>query len=61
MTKVNPKPANGATDSHGAPAAATSPQAEETKEQSSSLPLYLSIAALVAGLLSLGVSLKKRV
>lgn len=59
VTKVNPKPAGEASDSHGAPAA-TAPQAEESKEQSSSLPLYLSISALIAGLLSLGISLKKR-
>lgn len=59
VTKVHPKPAGQPSDSHGAPAA-TAPQAEEPGEQSSSLPLYLSIAALVAGLLALGISLKKR-
>ncbi|MEW9670611.1 YcnI family protein [Ammoniphilus sp. 3BR4] len=59
VTIVNPKTAGEASDSHGAPAA-TAPQAELPKEQSSILPLYLSIAALVAGLLSLGISLKKR-
>lgn len=33
---------------------------DETKTDSSKAPLYLSIVALIAGLLSLGISLKKR-
>ncbi len=35
-------------------------QAEESTTNSSNAPLYVSIAALVAGLLALGISLKKR-
>ena len=57
VTLVNPK--TEATDSHGVPASATSPQPEQTNEQSS-LPLYLSIVALIAGLLALAISFKKR-
>ncbi len=41
---------------------ATEVQATEsdTKAGSNNVPLYLSIVALIAGLLSLGISLKKR-
>jgi len=61
VTKVNPKPAGEASHSGHGESAAEAPKTEESKEQAaSSLPLYLSIAALIAGLLSLGISLKKK-
>lgn len=70
VTKVNPKPADGSGDNHGS-AKTTEPKEEVKTEQpkeeevktttsSSNTPLYVSIAALIAGLLSLGISLKKR-
>lgn len=59
FTKVHPKPVGAESDSHGAPAAHTA-HPEEAAKQPSNLPLYLSIAALIAGLLSLVISLKKR-
>lgn len=59
VTLVNPKTPGEASDSHGA-VVVSAQKAEEPKEPSSSLPLYLSIAALVAGLLSVAISLKKR-
>lgn len=67
VTTVNPKPADGSGDHHG-----TTEKKEETKTEqaneeevsettsSSNAPLYVSIAALIAALLSLGISLKKR-
>ena len=33
---------------------------DDTKANTNNVPLYLSIVALIAGLLSLGISLKKR-
>jgi len=56
VTVVNP--ADAAND-HGA-AVEEQTADEETASSSSQVPLYLSIAALVAGLLALGISLKKR-
>jgi uncharacterized protein YcnI len=65
VTMVNPKPADGSADHHGSDS-----KAEENMEQSheevkettnpSNAPLYVSIAALIAGLLALVISLKKR-
>jgi len=55
VTKVHPtSSADGAADSHGAPTT-TASQAE-----GSNLPLYLSIASLIVGFISLAISLKKR-
>jgi uncharacterized protein YcnI len=65
VTTVNPKPADGTRDDHGV----TEPKEETNTEQanneevkettsSSNARLYVSIAALIAGLLSLGISLK---
>lgn len=70
VTAVNPKPADGSADHHGA-AKTTETKDEGTTEHahkeevkettsSSNAPLYVSIAALIAGLLSLVISLKKR-
>ncbi|MCQ6276630.1 YcnI family protein [Bacillus sp. V3B] len=70
VTVVNPADASSAhghggdtsTDSSSDDHAATEEQATdvETTTSSSNVPLYLSIAALIAGLASLGISLKKR-
>lgn len=46
------------TDNQGVPT--DKETKEESKTSSSNTPLYLSIAALIAGLSSLGISLKKR-
>jgi uncharacterized protein YcnI len=64
VTKVNPKSTGAVADSHGnttaaAPAAAAAP-ANPTASAASQTPLYLSIAALVLGLISLIISLAKR-
>jgi uncharacterized protein YcnI len=67
VTTVNPKPADGSNDHHGT----TESKEETTTEQAndeavkettsaSNAPLYVSIAALIAALLSLGISLKRR-
>jgi uncharacterized protein YcnI len=66
VTTVNPKPADGSGDHHGS--ANTTETKEEVKTateevkttSSSNAPLYISIAALIAGLLSLFISLKNR-
>ena len=71
VTVVNPADASSAhghghgdtaTDSSSNDQVATEEQAtaDETKTSSNNVPLYLSIVALIAGLLSLGISLKKR-
>jgi uncharacterized protein YcnI len=69
LTTVNPKPADGSSDHHGTAVEEDETQKEETlKEEvketettnSSNAPLYVSIAALIAGLLALVISLKKR-
>ncbi|SDD29677.1 Uncharacterized protein YcnI [Paenibacillus sp. UNCCL117] len=62
VTKVNPKPAGAATDSHGhtAAAAAGETAASAAAAPASSLPLYLSIAAVVLGAASLLVSLSRK-
>ena len=68
VTTVNP--ADGSSD-HGHGAAAAEPSKDhnaagdlandtEAKSATNNLPLYLSIAALIAGLLALVISLKKR-
>jgi uncharacterized protein YcnI len=69
VTAVNPAEA---TDAHGHGEKSTDSSSnthedtkaeateDETKTDSSNAPLYLSIAALIAGLLSVGISLKKR-
>ncbi|MEH7494788.1 YcnI family copper-binding membrane protein [Neobacillus niacini] len=66
VTTVNPKPADGSYDHHG------TTEKEETKTEqvndeavkettsASNAPLYVSIAALIAALISLGISLKRR-
>lgn len=59
VTKVNPKTANVPADNHGAATPAVS-QPQEQKSETSNVPLILSIVALVAGLGSLFVSLKKK-
>jgi uncharacterized protein YcnI len=67
VTTVNPKPTEGADDHHGT----TELKEETTTEQandeavkettsSSNAPLYVSIAALIAALISVGISLKRR-
>ncbi|WP_045519547.1 YcnI family copper-binding membrane protein [Neobacillus niacini] len=70
VTTVNPKPADGSGDHHST--VKTNESKEEVKTEqankeevnettnSSNAPLYVSIAALIAGLLSLVISLKKR-
>lgn len=67
VTTVNPKPADGSDDHHSATNTTETKEevktnTEEVKEttSSSNAPLYVSIAALVAGLLSLVISLRKR-
>lgn len=71
VTKVNPKPAGAVADSHGntsaaAPAAGAGNAAKaETSaapamQAGSQAPLYLSIAALLLGVVSLIISLTKR-
>jgi uncharacterized protein YcnI len=65
VTKVNPKPADGSGDHHGTitkEEEKTEQTHEEVKEAASpsNAPLYVSIAALIAGLLALVISLKKR-
>ncbi|WNQ13033.1 YcnI family protein [Paenibacillus aurantius] len=57
VTIVKAKPAGAATDSHGA---ADSSHSMEPAQDNAKLPLYLSIAAVVLGALSLLVSLSKR-
>ncbi|MFJ5761015.1 YcnI family protein [Neobacillus sp. NPDC093182] len=64
VTTVNPKPADGTGDHHGTDTkeeVKTEQPQEEVKDttNSSNAPLYVSIAALVAGLLALIISLKK--
>ncbi|WP_407945734.1 YcnI family copper-binding membrane protein [Paenibacillus puerhi] len=64
VTKVNAKPAGAGTDGHGhttAPAAgAASETTEASAAQSSSLPLYLSIAAVILSAASLLVTLSRK-
>jgi uncharacterized protein YcnI len=70
VTKVTPKPAGSATDSHGntnAPAAAAgdaakagTPAATAGAPAQSQAPLYLSIAALLLGVAALFIALSKR-
>ena len=69
VTVVNPADASSAhgnvdksTVSSSNDQVATEEQAteEDTKASSNNVPLYLSIVALIAGLLALGISLKKR-
>lgn len=66
VTTVNPKPADGSGDHHGT-ATKEEVKPEQTHEEvvkettsPSNAPLYVSIAALIAGLLALVISLKKR-
>jgi uncharacterized protein YcnI len=63
VTTVNPQPADGSGDHHSAAKTEAKPtNKDEVKEttSSSNAPLYVSIAALIAGLVSLVISLKKR-
>ncbi|OXM83498.1 YcnI family protein [Paenibacillus rigui] len=66
VTKVNPKPAGATADSHGNTAAAPAAGHDKASEPAaagaaaSQAPLYLSIAALVLGLISLIISITKR-
>ncbi|MDQ0971502.1 uncharacterized protein YcnI [Neobacillus niacini] len=67
VTTVDPKPADGSDDHHGTTESKQAPKTEQATEEavkettsSSNAPLYVSIAALIAGLLSLVISLKKR-
>jgi uncharacterized protein YcnI len=67
VTPVNPKPADGSGDHHGTAVKENTTKTEDTpmeevKETTnpSNAPLYVSIAALIAGLLALVISLKKR-
>jgi uncharacterized protein YcnI len=67
VTTVNPKPADGSGDHHGTAVKENTTKTEDTpmeevKETTnpSNAPLYVSIAALIAGLLALVISLKKR-
>ncbi|TVY11848.1 YcnI family copper-binding membrane protein [Paenibacillus cremeus] len=59
VTKVNPKPAGTATDSHGNTTTAA-PAAAPAGASTSATPLYLSIAAVILGALSLVVSLTRK-
>jgi uncharacterized protein YcnI len=64
VTIVNPKPADGSGDHHG-PVTPEEDKKEQTHKEvkettsPSNAPLYVSIAALIAGLLALVISLKK--
>ncbi|MDM5326657.1 YcnI family protein [Neobacillus sp. CF12] len=65
LTTVNPKPADGTGDHHGTDTkeeVKTEQPKEDVKDTASpsNAPLYVSIAALIAGLLALVISLKKR-
>lgn len=67
VTKVNAKPAGAAQDSHGnttaAPAGGSATAGQDKGQAApaaSQAPLYLSIAALVLGLMSFVISLSKR-
>ena len=66
VTTVNPKPADGSDDHHGTTEkeeTKTEQANEETVKETTSAsdaPLYVSIAALIAALISLGISLKRR-
>jgi uncharacterized protein YcnI len=65
LTTVDPKPADGSEDHHGTDrkeeVKTEQPKEDVTETASpSNAPLYVSIAALIAGLLALVISLKKR-
>ncbi|MFH5182154.1 YcnI family protein [Paenibacillus sp. TAB 01] len=63
VTKVNAKPAGAASDSHGntaAPAAGHDQPAQQAAGSASQVPLYLSIIALILGVIALLLSLTKR-
>ncbi|MCR8644941.1 YcnI family protein [Paenibacillus sp. N1-5-1-14] len=62
ITKVNPKAANASKDSHGnvTADAKTPAKAETTEQETSQLPLYLSIAALALGALALILTLVRK-
>jgi uncharacterized protein YcnI len=63
VTKVTPKPTGAAADSHGNTTAPAAPAAAATAgaaANASQAPLYLSIAALVLGLIALMISISKR-
>lgn len=67
VTTVNPKPADGADDHHGTTESKVETTTDQASEEavkettsSSNAPLYVSIAALIAALVSLGISLKRR-
>jgi uncharacterized protein YcnI len=64
VTKVNPKTTGAVADSHGGTTAAapmnTTPATTPASAAASQTPLYLSIAALALGLISLLISLLKR-
>jgi copper resistance protein C len=62
---VEQKPADGSDNHHGTTESKEEPKTEQPEAvnettSSSNAPLYVSIAALIAGLLSLVISLKKR-
>lgn len=64
VTVVNPADASADSHGHAKTEEKTDVDEDATKDEAetgtSNTPLYLSIAALIAGLLSLGISLKKR-
>jgi uncharacterized protein YcnI len=65
VTAVTPKPAGAATDGHGHTAAPANPADGDihqptTANSGSQAPLYMSIAALLLGVISLIISLSKR-
>lgn len=60
VTVVKEKAGNAPADSHGDTSPATGQHDTAPQAASSSLPLYLSIAALAAGLLALIVSLRRK-
>jgi len=65
VTKVNAKPAGAATDSHGHTATAPEGAANQSGSAAaapaaSQAPLYLSIAALLLGIIALIIALSKR-
>lgn len=67
VTTVNPKPADASDDHHGTTESKDETPTEQANEEavkestnSSNAPLYVSIAALIAALVSVGISLKRR-
>lgn len=60
VTKVQPKPAGAAKDSHGNTLTSSPAAPEKAADDVSNTPLYLSIAALIVSVLALLVSIFKK-